>query len=177
MKEIQNRIAANKKRVERQKTGGGPAALDFTPAEQLALQHNWGRPMMECISGGSSSEETGSSVWRSYVKVTEHSVTLLQPPPIILDPAEEPTDIADRDDDVETISVCSTPVEIADRDDDVETISVCSVPEERDIESQEDVRSLYKFYLWQKIAYRQMKMRKLEKEIQLLDKQLLDDHP
>ncbi|KAK1162119.1 hypothetical protein AOXY_G18419 [Acipenser oxyrinchus oxyrinchus] len=56
------------KRMERQKTGGGPAAPDFTPAEQLALQHNRGRPMMEGIAGGSSSEEAGSSVRRSYVK-------------------------------------------------------------------------------------------------------------
>ncbi|KAK1153192.1 hypothetical protein AOXY_G29810 [Acipenser oxyrinchus oxyrinchus] len=45
---------------------------------------------------------------------------------------------------------------------------------ERDTESQEDVRSLYKHYLREEIAYRQLKMRKLEKEIQLLDKQLLD---
>ncbi|MGH0145333.1 UNVERIFIED_CONTAM: hypothetical protein FKN15_002695, partial [Acipenser sinensis] len=44
----------------------------------------------------------------------------------------------------------------------------------RDTESQEDVRSLYKRYLRQEIAYRQLKMRKLEKEIQLLDKQLQD---
>lgn len=40
------------------------------------------------------------------------------------------------------------------------------------LQRDEDVTALYKRYLRQEIAYRQMKMKKLEKEIQLLDKQL-----
>lgn len=40
------------------------------------------------------------------------------------------------------------------------------------LQRDEDVTALYKRYLRQEITYRQLKMKKLEKEIQLLDKQL-----
>ena len=42
-------------------TGGGFPPKDFTPAEELALSSNQGRPMMEGVQGGMSSDPGGSS--------------------------------------------------------------------------------------------------------------------
>jgi len=39
------------------KTGGGPRGPELTPAEELALANNRGRPIMQGIAGGSSSGE------------------------------------------------------------------------------------------------------------------------
>ena len=50
------------------KTGGGPKTQDLTPAEELALQHNRGRPIVEGIAGGSSSGEVGSTGKRPYLQ-------------------------------------------------------------------------------------------------------------
>ena len=37
-------------------TGGGPSTQDYTPAEDLALALNKGRPAVEGIEGGSSTD-------------------------------------------------------------------------------------------------------------------------
>ena len=37
-------------------TGGGPATQDYTPAEDLALSLNKGRPAVEGIPGGTSTD-------------------------------------------------------------------------------------------------------------------------
>ena len=60
-------MLANKKRGEMMKTGGGPRTSAFTPAEELALQHNRGRPIMEGVAGGSSSGEVGRAERRPYI--------------------------------------------------------------------------------------------------------------
>ncbi len=45
-------IAAAKKKTEVAGTGGGPPPANFTPAEELALEINKGRPVLEGIEGG-----------------------------------------------------------------------------------------------------------------------------
>lgn len=55
-------ILANKKKAEMQKTGGGPPGPELTPAEELALANNRGRPIMQGIAGGSSSGEVAAGV-------------------------------------------------------------------------------------------------------------------
>ncbi|KAJ8377938.1 hypothetical protein AAFF_G00250010 [Aldrovandia affinis] len=142
----------NKKRADMVKTGGGPKTPELTPTEELALQQNRGRPIMEGIAGGSSSEQAGSSARSPSVKAAGHSVTLLQPPPIVLVRGEEPTDEASPE------PGPSHSAGIGDG--------------ENESESQGDVRTLYKRYLRAEIASRQLKMRKLHKDIALLDRQL-----
>ena len=48
---------AVKKKTHLSGTGGGPPAPDFTPAEEMALDSNQERPVMEGIQGGTA---TGS---------------------------------------------------------------------------------------------------------------------
>ena len=50
------------------KTGGGPRGPELTPAEELALANNRGRPIMQGIAGGSSSGVVGSIGRRPYLK-------------------------------------------------------------------------------------------------------------
>ena len=62
-------LAANRKKNYAKKTGGGPPPQDFTPAEELALSSNEGRPMMEGVEGGISSDPGGSrSDSQAYVQ-------------------------------------------------------------------------------------------------------------
>ena len=51
---------ANRKRADSRQTGSGPP-ITFTPVEELALTINAGRPGMEGIPGGTSSESPGPS--------------------------------------------------------------------------------------------------------------------
>ncbi|XP_066546250.1 uncharacterized protein LOC136713151 isoform X2 [Amia ocellicauda] len=153
-----NIIQSAKKRVKQQKTEEErPESPEVKSVEPLALQQDGGRPMKWGIAGGSSCVEPASCLRHSYAKMTGHSVTLLQPPIIVVDPEEESSE------GTEPHPEYAEPGPAGNR--------------ERNAESQEDMRSLYKRYLEQEISYRQLKMRKLEKEMQLLDKQLLDDHP
>jgi len=49
-------ILAVKKKAHLSGTGGGPPAPSFTPAEELALDLNQGRPVMEGIQGGTATD-------------------------------------------------------------------------------------------------------------------------
>ena len=51
---------ANRKKAEERKTGSGPAVSPLTPVEELVISINRGRPMMEGIPGGTSSEPSTS---------------------------------------------------------------------------------------------------------------------
>ncbi|XP_067114827.1 uncharacterized protein [Osmerus mordax] len=76
--------AANRKKSEVKKTGGGPHPQDFTPAEELALSSNQGRPIMEGVEGCISSDPGGSrSDTQAYVQVKGNTVVLLPPPTVI----------------------------------------------------------------------------------------------
>ena len=62
-------IAAAKKKSEVAGTGGGPPTANFTPAEELALDLNKGRPVIEGITGGTASESIPPSIRNDYIKV------------------------------------------------------------------------------------------------------------
>lgn len=61
-------IAATKKKTEVAGTGGGPPPASFTPAEELALEINKGRPVLEGIEGGTSSKMISRSIRSEYIK-------------------------------------------------------------------------------------------------------------
>ncbi|KAJ8412625.1 hypothetical protein AAFF_G00115760 [Aldrovandia affinis] len=54
--------SANRKKADVQLTGGGPAPDPFTPAEELALSFNRGRPLMDGIDRIPSSEMVDPSL-------------------------------------------------------------------------------------------------------------------
>ncbi|KAG1944952.1 retrotransposable element [Pimephales promelas] len=96
--------AAAKKKSEVAGTGGGPPTANFTPAEELALDLNKGRPVIEGIEGGTASGSIPSSIRDHYLKVMPNSVCFLDPPDIMLNPVESPSTV---EEDEETVSVCS----------------------------------------------------------------------
>ncbi|KAI9516314.1 hypothetical protein NQZ68_017517 [Dissostichus eleginoides] len=51
--QIADSVNAQQGKNEQRKTGGGPPPPDFTPAEELALSNNAGRPLMVGVEGGS----------------------------------------------------------------------------------------------------------------------------
>ncbi|KAG9273675.1 hypothetical protein AMEX_G10411 [Astyanax mexicanus] len=163
---------ANRKRAQKQMLGGGVSASGFTPAEELALWQIRGRPMMDGIAWAGPSEQTGSCVRSPSSTEAESSGPLLQHGPTIIDSAEEPIDHSDSDHDEKNIVVCSHSDQVNDTFISPEEPGPSGPFPHTDEESDEDVTSLYKRYLKQEIAYRQLKMKKLEKEIQLLDKKL-----
>ncbi|KAI4873380.1 hypothetical protein NFI96_017375, partial [Prochilodus magdalenae] len=163
---------ANRKRAQKQMLGGGLSASGFTHAEEMALWQIRGRPMMDGIAWAGSSEQAGSGVRSPSSTEAESSGPLIQPVPTIIDSAEEPIDHSDSDHDEKNIVVCSHSDEGNDAFTGHEEPGPSGPFRHAEEESDEDVTSLYKRYLRQEIAYRQLKMKKLEKEIQLLDKQL-----
>ncbi|KAI9527296.1 hypothetical protein NQZ68_032167 [Dissostichus eleginoides] len=69
---------ANRKKKDKRKTGGGPPPADFTPAEELALSNNEGRPLMVGVEGGVSTDPGGS---RSHRIQDDGDNMVLLPPP------------------------------------------------------------------------------------------------
>ena len=61
-----------KKKTEASATGGGPPPENLTPAEELALTSNQGRPLVEGIEGGTSSGYVPKSVRDQYVEGIDH---------------------------------------------------------------------------------------------------------
>ncbi|XP_052009336.1 GT1 domain-containing protein isoform X1 [Xyrauchen texanus] len=127
----------NKRRAAMKKTEKIilPTKEEDTPVEELVPESDVEGPVIKSIVGSCCSDPGDVACCSTYVKVTEHGLTLLQPP--ILSEEEE------------------------------------------DSEPVEDVKTLYKKYLQaeisnrrQEMAYRALKMRKVEKEIELLDKKL-----
>ncbi|KAF5890507.1 uncharacterized protein DAT39_019771 [Clarias magur] len=161
---------ANRKR--KQKFGEGLPTAGFSPAEKMALWQIRGRPVIDGTILGLSSEQTGISVGRHIATEPESSATLIQTVPAIPDCAEEPTEHSDSEHDEKNIVVCSHPEEGSEAYTSQEDPGPSGPSRPSDEDRDEDVTALYKRYLRQEIAYRQLKMKKLEKEIQLLDKQL-----
>ncbi|XP_035392196.1 myb/SANT-like DNA-binding domain-containing protein 3 isoform X2 [Electrophorus electricus] len=165
-----NIVQSNRKRAQKQRLGGGLAMIGFTRAEEQGLWQIRGHPSKDGITYGSSSEQAGISVRSPSSTEPESSGTLPLPEVTVFDNAEEPTDHSDSDHDEKNIVVCSNPQEGSEeRQEEPDLAGPCH---SADGEREDDVTSLYKRYLKQEIAYRQLKMKKLEKEIQLLDKQL-----
>ncbi|ROL47662.1 hypothetical protein DPX16_13377 [Anabarilius grahami] len=152
-----NNKKATKKKAEQKKTGGGPAPSHYTPAEELALGLNVNRPIVEGIPGGTSclDQNPGTSNSNSFITVLHNTPTLLPVPNKV------------------GAEICA---------DSEETLSDdCPLEEVLG-----DIRNLYKRHLKQKIQYFDLKLqtlrgeieldtlknRKLELEIELLQKEL-----
>ncbi|XP_064812260.1 uncharacterized protein LOC135527686 isoform X1 [Oncorhynchus masou masou] len=106
---LQNAV---KKNTHRQGTGGGSPKADLTPAEDMALELNKGRPVLEGIPGGKETSIGSSQDATRFIQVSGSTVFLLEPPaqaPDDADPGEGPSATAhDGDDDEEeTISLDS----------------------------------------------------------------------
>ncbi|XP_064849213.1 uncharacterized protein LOC135558916 [Oncorhynchus masou masou] len=173
---LQNAV---KKNTHRQGTGGGSPKADLTPAEDMALELNKGRPVLEGIPGGKETSIGSSQDATRFIQVSGSTVFLLEPPaqaPDDADPGEGPSAAAtahDGDDDEE------------------ETISLDS----RRHESSQAIRKLYGNHLRRQIEladidiqYKKKKMenlaleseikrtiRKLDLEIKKLERELQED--
>ncbi|KAM9419775.1 uncharacterized protein ACWYII_041382 isoform 2-T2 [Salvelinus alpinus] len=108
---LQNAV---KKNTHRQGTGGGSPKADLTPAEDMALELNKGRPVLEGIPGGKETSIGSSQDATRFIQVSGSTVFLLEPPaqaPDDADPGEGPSAAATAhdgdDDEEETISLDS----------------------------------------------------------------------
>ncbi|XP_053369699.1 uncharacterized protein LOC128543329 isoform X4 [Clarias gariepinus] len=122
---------ATKKKTEVAGTGGGPPPASFTPAEELALEINKGRPVLEGIEGGTSSKMISPSI-----RMTKDSVCFMDPPDIML-PGEGPS----VEEDEETVSVCSR------RPEDADTVLEPSQSGTTCEKNPENIKGVYKRYL------------------------------
>ncbi|KAA0718471.1 hypothetical protein E1301_Tti015447 [Triplophysa tibetana] len=69
-----------KKNTHRQGTGGGSPKADLTPAEDMALELNKGRPVLEGIPGGKETSIGSSQDATRFIQVSGSTVFLLEPP-------------------------------------------------------------------------------------------------
>ncbi|XP_048058136.1 uncharacterized protein LOC125275333 isoform X2 [Megalobrama amblycephala] len=60
--------------------GGGPPTQDFTTAEELALDLNKGRPVIEGIQGGTATDSGPARDTGLLLQVAGNTLTLLEPP-------------------------------------------------------------------------------------------------
>lgn len=162
---------AKRRRAEVMRTDGGSATPSLVSAEDDALQHRDGRLRVDVLPGATCLEPlVGPDL--PFINVSGHPVLLL---PVT---KQEPESLSSDDTDVSDSHV----------DGDIHSTSfpqrsdsTCETPAGRSAEGQtEDVRALYCCYLRkemenldQQMAFRALKMKKLEKEILLLDKQLV----
>ncbi|XP_067378149.1 GT1 domain-containing protein isoform X2 [Channa argus] len=150
---------AKRRKVEVMRNEGGSATPSLTSAEEDVLQQKDNRLRMEVLPGGACIQPLSGSD-NTFISVSGHPVLLL---PV---PKTEPESLSSDETDNSSF-----------RD---RANSVCATAGGRSAERQaEDIRALYCCYLKkeienrdQQMAYRALKMRKLEKEILLLDKQL-----
>ncbi|KAI5612538.1 hypothetical protein C0J50_4270 [Silurus asotus] len=161
---------ANRKR--KQRFGEGVPTPGFSPAEEVALWRIRGRAVVDGAILGLSSERIGISIGKTIATESEGSGGVIQTVPAAASCAEEPAELSDSEHDEKNIVVCSH------QEQETEALICQEDPgpsgpsDPGDDERDEDVTALYKRFLRQEIAYRHLKMKKLEKEIQLLDKQL-----
>ncbi|XP_071241426.1 uncharacterized protein [Salvelinus alpinus] len=186
--------SAVKKNTHRQGTGGGSPKADLTPAEDMALELNKGRPVLEGIPGGKETSIGSSQDATRFIQVSGSTVFLLEPPaqaPDDADPGEGPSAAATAhdgdDDEEETISLDSR------RHEDPDAIQWENQP--GNISSQA-IRKLYGNHLRRQIEladidiqYKKKKMenlaleseikkrtiRKLDLEIKKLERELQED--
>ncbi|XP_039641496.1 uncharacterized protein LOC120549013 isoform X4 [Perca fluviatilis] len=74
---LQNAV---KKNTHRQGTGGGSPKADLTPAKDMALQLNKGRPVLEGIPGGKETSIGSSQDATRFIQGSGSTVFLLEPP-------------------------------------------------------------------------------------------------
>ncbi|KAL7373984.1 hypothetical protein ABVT39_018864 [Epinephelus coioides] len=127
--------SSNRKKNQRKQTGLGGPSQEYTPAEELALAKNEGRPIMDGVEGGVASVPGSTSVSK-YVQIDGDTLVLVVP--------EVPSDTVSQ----------AEPVDHGD----AETLSVSS---EGAVEATTDaVRALYKRSLEQDIKYKALKIQK-----------------
>ncbi|XP_031156673.1 uncharacterized protein LOC116050602 [Sander lucioperca] len=162
---------AKRRQVGVMRTEGGSATPSLTSAEEDVLQHKDSLLRVEVLPGGACIEPlTGSD--DSFISVSGHPVLLL--PVTKTEPeslSSDETDVSDShfEGDMHSSSIQER------------AKATFAVTGGRSAERQtEDIRALYCCYLKkeienrdQQMAYRALKMRKMEKEILLLDKQLM----
>ncbi|XP_034068641.1 uncharacterized protein LOC117544009 [Gymnodraco acuticeps] len=162
---------AKRRQVEVLRNQGEPGTPSLTSAEEDVLQHKDGRLRVEVLPGGAFIEPlTGSE--SSFISVSGHPVLLL---PITKTEPEsvssDETDVSDSQ--FEGVLHNSSFQEKAN--------SACATTGgRREARHTEDIRALYCNYLKKEMenrdhqmVYRALKMRKIEKEMLLLDKQLM----
>ncbi|KAM9517011.1 uncharacterized protein ACWYII_044194 isoform 2-T3 [Salvelinus alpinus] len=111
--QIQEHSAECSEKEYPQTRHGSPKA-DLTPAEDMALELNKGRPVLEGIPGGKETSIGSSQDATRFIQVSGSTVFLLEPPaqaPDDADPGEGPSAAATAhdgdDDEEETISLDS----------------------------------------------------------------------
>ncbi|KAK5871287.1 hypothetical protein PBY51_004176 [Eleginops maclovinus] len=162
---------AKRRQVEVLRNEGGSGTPSLTSAEEDELLHKDGRLRVEVLPGGAFIEPlTGSE--SSFISVSGHPVLLL---PIT---KTEPESLSSDETDV---SDSQFEGDLHKSSFQERANSACAIGGGRRAERHtEDIRSLYCSYLKkemenrdQQMAYRALKMRKIEKELLLLDKQLI----
>ncbi|XP_071338320.1 uncharacterized protein [Trachinotus anak] len=161
---------AKRRRVELMRNDGGSATPSLTSAEEDVLQHKDNRLRVEVLPGGACIEPLPGSD-SSFISVSGHPVLLL--PVTKTEPeslSSDETDVSDTHFEGAVHSSC-----LQERSN-----SACTTTGGSAERQTEDIRALYCCYLKkemenrdQQMAYRALKMKKLEKEILLLDKQLV----
>ncbi|XP_051279110.1 uncharacterized protein LOC127376348 isoform X2 [Dicentrarchus labrax] len=165
--------AAKRRHAEVTRTEGGSATPSLTSAEEDVLQHKDATLRLEVLPGGIE-PLTGSE--SSFISVSGHPVLLL--PVTKTEPeslSSDETDVSDThfERDVNSSS-------FQERADSSCPAAAAAAAGRGAQKQTEDIRALYCCYLRkeienreQQMAFRALKMRKLEKEILLLDKQLM----
>ncbi|KAM6943970.1 uncharacterized protein PEZ65_001899 [Lycodopsis pacificus] len=159
---------AKRRQVEVMRDDGGTAMPSLTSAEEDVLQHKDNSLRLEVLGGACIEPLTGSD--SSFISVSGHPVLLL---PVT---KTEPESLSSDETDVSDTHFEGDVHSFQERDN-----SACATIGERSaVRQTEDIRTLYCCYLKkeienrdQQMAYRALKMRKMEKEMLLLDKQLL----
>ncbi|TNN70674.1 hypothetical protein EYF80_019111 [Liparis tanakae] len=160
---------AKRRQVEVMRNEGGSASPSLTSLEEDVLQLRHNRLMMEALPGGACVEPlTGSD--GSFISVSGHPVLLL---PVT---KTEPESLSSDETDVSETHFEGDLHNFLGRD----NSDFPPTGGRRAKRQTEDIRALYCSYLKkeienrdQQMAYRALKMRKMEKEIVLLDKQLM----
>lgn len=156
----------------RMKNEAGSATLSLTSAEEDVLLHKDSQLRAEVIPVGACIEPLSESE-SSFISVSGHPVLLL--PVTKTEPESLSSDETDVSDNLVERDVQSSSFQ--DRDNSAVDNSTGGRASEK---RKEDIKALYCSYLRkemenrdQQMAFRALKMKKLEKEILLLDKQLM----
>ncbi|KAJ4925639.1 hypothetical protein JOQ06_018364 [Pogonophryne albipinna] len=75
--QIADSVNAQQEKKDQRKTGGGPPPAECTPAEELALSNNEGRPLMVGVEGGFSTDPGGSISHHLFIQDDGENVQCL----------------------------------------------------------------------------------------------------
>ncbi|XP_074538431.1 uncharacterized protein LOC141799884 [Halichoeres trimaculatus] len=151
--------SAVKKKTHQTSTGGGPPSQALTPAEELALDLNKGRPVMKGIQGGTVTDSVLATERCAFLQVSGDTVLLLEPPED--DPGEGTSAAAECTSvDEETLSVDSR------RHEDLETAPPQN--ETGNINAQ-TIRVLYAKHLQKQVELAGLKIQREKRNLEAID--------